>query len=118
VRLLLDQLKDSGLQSWTDIASSLGLTKQTLTGFRKKRILALEAEAVLRLCSRFGQSLQFEGQAIGSTNPPTLRLTMEFDESFQLAGNPKPSAVWARKPPGRVSYIGVRVEQISSMTKK
>jgi hypothetical protein len=111
IRLLIDEAKVSGRQNWTELATSLGVSKQRLTGFRKGRIVALDAESVLRLCSRCGLSLTFEGKIIAPSSP-TLRLTMEFDESFQLAAAPTPSAVLTRKPPGRVSYIGVRVEQV------
>jgi len=112
VRLLLDQLKTSGTQSWTELAASLGVSKQTLTGFQKGRLAALDAEAVLRLCSRCGLSLGFEGQTI-SCGDPTLHLTMEFDDSFQSGGTASPSVLLMRKPAGRVSYIGVRVDQVS-----
>ena len=111
VRSLLDQAKAASEQNWTEIATELGVSKQRLTGFRKGRIDALDAEAVLRLCSRCNLTLRFEGRIIGSFNP-ALRLTMEFDEDFEIAMMPTPSAVLTRKPPGRVSYIGVRVEQV------
>lgn len=85
MRSILDQLKTSGSQSWTELAASLGVSKQTLTGFQKGRLAALDAEAVLRLCSRCGVSLGFEGQTI-SCGDPTLYLTMEFDDSRRYRG--------------------------------
>jgi hypothetical protein len=112
IRSLLGELKISETKNWTQIAFFLGVSKQTLTGFRKKRIPALDAEAVLRLCSRCDLSLTFEGQTISCSNP-TLRLTMEFDESFHLEATPKPSITLTRKPPGRVTFIGVRLEQVA-----
>jgi DNA-binding Xre family transcriptional regulator len=112
VRLLLDQLKTSGTQSWTELADSLGVSKQTLTGFQKGRLAALDAEAVLRLCSRCDLSLGFEGKTIGCGDPMP-HLTMEFDDNFQSLGTAPPSVLLTRKPPGRVSYIGVRFEQAS-----
>jgi DNA-binding Xre family transcriptional regulator len=111
VRSLLDQMKISGKQNWTEIAASLGVSKQTLTGFRKGRIAALDAEAVLRLCSRCSVSLGFEGQTISCGNP-TLRLTMEFDDTFQSGETATPSAILTQKAAGLISYIGVRVEQV------
>ncbi len=41
-----------------------------------------------------------------------LQLQMEFDDSFELRADPLPQVVLRRKPPNRVSYIGIRIEQI------
>jgi DNA-binding Xre family transcriptional regulator len=116
IRSLLDQVRRSGEQNWTELAASLGVSKQTLTGFRKGRIPALDAEVVLRLCLRCNVPLGFEGQTISCGNP-TLRLVMEFDDSFQHGETATPSATLTRKPAGRVSYIGVRVEQVVGVEK-
>lgn len=114
IRLLLDEAKGSGPQNWSDIADTLGLSKQALTAFRKRRKPALDAEAVLRLCTRFHRSLAFEGQTICS-NDPEVNLSVEFDDSFQIAAHRSSPgvAVTTRKPPGRVSFIGVRIERVS-----
>jgi len=61
----------------------------------------------------------FEGVTIGSTpghedqKEPMLRLSMEFDDNFELQADPAPRAILMRKPPSRVSYIGVRVDQVA-----
>lgn len=116
VRAQLEALHAGG-ESWTAIARSLGIGKQTLTGFRKHRTAALDAEALLKLCTVLKVPLTFQGQTVRAVGDdtqesPTLQLQMEFDDSFELRADPLPQAVLVRKPPNRVSYIGVRIEQI------
>ena len=115
VRAQLEAFHAAG-QSWTAIARSLGVGKQTLTGFRKRRTPALDAEALLKLCTVLRVPLTFQGQtvrAVDTPEVPTLQLHMEFDDSFELRADPLPQAILSRKPPNRVSYIGVRIEQIT-----
>jgi hypothetical protein len=114
----LENVHASG-QSWTAIANVLGVGKQTLTGFQMRRAPALDAEAVLRLCTTLKLSLSFENQTIRSVleetqiqAEPVLRLEMEFDDSFELRSDPTPRAILTRKPPNRASYIGVRIERV------
>ena len=116
VRSLLEGVHATG-QSWTAIAEALGVGKQTLTGFRKHRTPALDAEALLRLCAIWKVPLMFQDQTIrcvgDGTHPdasPSLHLQMDFDDSFELLADPTPRAIVTRKPPSRVSYIGVRLE--------
>jgi hypothetical protein len=118
VRSLLDGVHAAG-HSWTAIADTLGVGKQTLTGFRKRRAEALDAEALLRLCTGWNLPLTFQDQTIRCLADdaereavPVLQLQMEFDDSFELRADPTPRAILTRKPPSRVSYIGVRVEQV------
>jgi hypothetical protein len=117
VRSLLEGVHAAG-HSWTAIADTLGIGKQTLTGFRKNRTPALDAEALLKLCAVWKVSLTFQDQTIRVVDDtqlnasPTLQLQMEFDDSFELRADPTPRAILTRKPPNRVSYIGVRVEQL------
>jgi hypothetical protein len=118
VRSHLENVHAAG-QSWTAIANALGVGKQTLTGFQKRRSPALDAEAVLRLCTIFDLSLTFQNQSIRSVledvqiqEEPVLRLEMEFDGSFELRSDPTPRAILTRKPPNRASYIGVRIERV------
>jgi hypothetical protein len=114
VRHILEDLHKAG-HSWTDIAGRLHVGKQTLTGFRKHRAEALDAEAVLRLCSEWNQRLTLSGHIIGRADELSsgadvgLTMTMEFDDSFEIRTEPNPSVILVRKPPNRVSYIGVRI---------
>jgi len=117
VRSLLNDLNAAG-NSWTAIAAGLGISKQTLTGFRNKRSPALDAEALLRLCTVWKMPLMFREQTVRcvgeveSEAPAVLQLQMEFDDSFELLADPTPRAILTRKPPSKVSYVGIRVEQI------
>ncbi len=117
MRSLLETVHAAG-HSWTEIAAALGVGKQTLSGFRKHRTPALDAEALLKLCAVWKVPLNFQDQTIrcvsGDAQPETstLQLQMEFDDSFELRADPIPRAVLTRKPPNRVSYIGVRIEQV------
>jgi DNA-binding Xre family transcriptional regulator len=118
VRALLEDLHAKG-HKWTTIADALGIGKQTLTGFRKGRSPALDAEAVLRICAVWKAPLTFQGHTIRSSADdtqtealPMLQLQMEFDDSFELRADPIPRAILTRKPPSRVSYIGVRIERV------
>src|SRR5580704_2583133 len=118
VRSLLEELHAKG-HKWTPIAEAIGIGKQTLTGFRKGRSPALDAEAVLRICTEWHVPLAFRGQTIRSAADdtrteasPLVQLQMEFDDSFELRADPIPRAILTRKPPSRVSYIGVRIERV------
>jgi len=116
VRARLDEIHESGT-SWIVLAETLGVSKQTLTGFRKRRSPALEAEALLNLCAVLKVPLLFKNETIRcvvapSDEQPGLELQMEFDDSFELRADPTPRAILTRKPPSRASYIGIRVEQI------
>ena len=42
----------------------------------------------------------------------TFQLQMEFDDSFELRADPSPRAILTRKPPNRVSYVGIRIERV------
>jgi hypothetical protein len=91
--------------SWTAIADSLGVGKQTLTGFRKRRAPALDAEALLRLCTVWKVPLTFREQTIqclaDDAKPEAvavLQLQMEFDDSFELRADPTPRAILTRNP--------------------
>jgi hypothetical protein len=118
VRSLLEGVHAAG-HRWTAIAEALGIGKQTLTGFRKHRTPALDAEALLRLCAVWKVPLVFQDQTIRcvaddtqTDASPTMQLQIEFDDSFELSADPTPRAILTRKPPNRVSYIGIRVEQL------
>jgi hypothetical protein len=119
VRATLDSVHSTG-HTWTTIAEVLGVGKQTLTGFRKGRVPALEAEALLKLCLNWKVPLTFRDQMIqcgvGGSQPDAadgLQLRMEFDDSFELEVGSTPRAILTRKPPDRVSYVGIRIERLS-----
>jgi len=105
--------------SWTAVADALGISKQMLTGFLKGRATALDAEAILRMCTTWKLPLTFDNQTISCStgsiqveDSPALRLEMEFDDSFELQADPTPRAILTRKPPNRVSYIGIRIKHV------
>jgi len=117
VRSRLESIHSAG-QSWTAIAAVLGVGKQTLTGFRKRRTPALDAEALLKLCVVWRVPLTFKDQIIRCVTDDiplqtsTFQLQMEFDDSFELRADPSPRAILTRKPPNRVSYVGIRIERV------
>ena len=87
------------------IAGTLGIGKQTLTGFLKKRCPALDAEATLKICASYKLPLNFQNQAIVCSNevgpgedPAVLQLQMDFDDSFELLSNPTPQRFSRESP--------------------
>jgi DNA-binding Xre family transcriptional regulator len=113
VRSRLDEIHATGT-SWIVVAKTLGISKQALSAFRKRRSPALEAEALLNLCAVLKVPLLFKNETIRcvADDDLGLQLQMEFDDSFELRADPNPRAILTRKPPSRASYIGIRVEQV------
>ena len=112
VRSRLDEIHASGT-TWIVIAATLGISKQALSAFCKRRSPALEAEALLNLCAVLKVPLLFKNETIRCVGEDLgMQLQMEFDDSFELRADPNPRAILTRKPPSRASYIGIRVEQL------
>jgi hypothetical protein len=123
VRSLLERVHAEG-HSWTAIANTLGVGKQTLTGFLKRRAPALDAEAMLRMCTAWKLPLNFQNQTIAcsaenalgkDSSVLQLQLQMDFDDSFELRADPTPRAILTRKPPSRVSYIGISIKHVGEV---